>query len=322
MREAARGLASRSGTEGQLLLEGSRGLALYMRGRFREALEVLDAVYATFGESRLRNSAAGKNVRLFAVYACYHTGRLREEARRAALLLRHVESQGDFYTSVCLRSTVMVDIRLAADDPDGARRHLSEAMAQWTRTGFSIQHWYAMLSGAHIELYVGDGAQARARIERDTRALKKSFLLHSRFIRGFTTHLRACCAIASIDADPSSRSARVREARRLARRLERDPAPWSRVLGSLARSAAANAAGERAEAIDALRGGLARSEEASMWLHAWAAAYQLGSLLGGEEGAAFVGRAERAMSEEGVRAPARMARMLLPGRFDRGPSAP
>ncbi|HEY5147392.1 MAG TPA: hypothetical protein VII82_11530, partial [Polyangiaceae bacterium] len=108
----------------------------------------------------------------------------------------------------------------------------------------------------------------------------------------------------------------------LARRLERDPAPWSRVLGSLARSAAANAAGERAEAIDALRGGLARSEEASMWLHAWAAAYQLGSLLGGEEGAAFVGRAERAMSEEGVRAPARMARMLLPGRFDRGPSAP
>jgi tetratricopeptide (TPR) repeat protein len=316
MREAARGLASRSGTEGQLLLEGARGLALYMRGRFREALEALDAVYATFGESRLRNSAAGKNVRLFAVYACYHTGRLREEARRAALLLRHVESQGDFYTSVCLRSTVMVDIRLAADDPDGARRHLSDAIAQWTRTGFSIQHWYAMLSTANIELYVGDGAKARSRVERDMPALKRSFLLHSRFIRGFTDYLRASCAVASIDADPSSRSARVREARHFARRLERDPAPWSRVLGTFARSAAANAAGERAEAIGALREALARSEEVHMRLHAWAAGHQLGSLLGGEEGAVLLGRAERAMSEEGVRAPARMARLFLPGRWE------
>jgi tetratricopeptide (TPR) repeat protein len=316
MYEAARGLASRSGIDGQLQLEGARGLALYMRGRFHEALEVLDVIYANFGDSRLRNSAAEKNLRLFAVYACYHTGRLREEARRAALLLRHVESQGDFYTSVCLRSTVMVDIRLAADDPDGARRHLSEAMAQWTRIGFSVQHWYAMVSTANIELYVGDGAKARSRIERDMPALKRSFLLHSRFIRGFTDYLRAICAVASIDTDPSLRSARVREARHFARGLEREPAPWSRVLGALARSAAANAAGERAEAIDALREAIARSEEAHMRLHAWAAGHQLGSLLGGEEGAVLLARAERAMSEEGVRAPARMARLFVPGRWE------
>ena len=169
-------------------IEGARGLSLYMRGRFREALEALDSSLATVGQNRIQNSAAGGNVRLFAVFACFFTGRLREEARRAALLLREVENRGDFYTAVCLRSTVMVDICLAADDPDGARRHLREAMARWTKSGFNVQHWYAMLSETNIELYVGDGARALARLERDAPALKKSFLLHSRFIEGFTAY--------------------------------------------------------------------------------------------------------------------------------------
>ncbi len=320
MLEAARGLAARSGEEGKLQLDGARALALYVRGRFQEALEALDAVDAAAKASNRRHSTAGTNIRLFAVFACFFTGRLREEARRARLLLRDVESRGDFYASVCLRSTVMVDISLAADDPDGARRHLSEAMARWTRNGFNIQHWYAMVSGTNIELYVGDGSRARARLERDARALRRSFLLHSRFLRGFTAYLRACSAVASIDADPSSRTARVREARRLARQLERERSAWSGVLASLAWAAAANAAGERAEAVGALRQALARGEETGMWLHAWAARYQLGSLLGGEEGAALVDQAERAMVAEGVRTPARMAGLHLPGRWEALPA--
>jgi tetratricopeptide (TPR) repeat protein len=315
MLEVARRLASRTGDEGRLYVEAARGLALHMRGRFREALEALDRVTAAAGQQGVRNSAAAGNVRLFAILACFFTGRLREVARRATLLLREVENRGDFYTAVCLRATVMVDIRLAADDPDGARRHLREAMAGWTQSGFNVQHWYAMLSEANIELYVGDGARARARLERDAPALRRSFLLHSRFIEGFTVYARARGAVASIDADPTSRPARVREARRLARQLERTPAPWCRALASLAFAAAANAADERAEAIDALREALARSEAADMWLHAWAVRHRLGSLLGGDQGAALVAQAEQAMTAEGVRAPTRMAGMLLPGRW-------
>jgi hypothetical protein len=63
------------------------------------------------------------------------------------------------------------------------------------------------------------------------------------------------------------------------------------------------------------REALARSERANLWLHAWAARHQLGLLLGGDEGAVLVAQAEQAMTTEGVRAPARMAGMLLPGRW-------
>jgi len=313
--EAARSLASRAGDEGRLQLDAAHGLALYMRGRFPEALEALDAALADPARGRLLYSAAGGNVRLFAVFACFFSGRLREEARRAAPLLRDVEQRGDFYTAVCLRSTVMVDICLARDDPDGARRHLREAMARWTRSGFSVQHWYAMFSEVNIDLYVGDGASARARLERDARALRRSFLLHSRFIAGFTAYVQACGAIASIDAEPATRTARVSEARHLARQLERTPAAWSKALASLVRAAAANAAGDRAEAIDALREALARCEGAGMRLHSWAARRRLGSRLGGDEGAALVAQAEEAMSAEGVRNPDRMAGIHLPGRW-------
>jgi hypothetical protein len=40
--------------------------------------------------------------------------------------------------------------------------------------------------------------------------------------------------------------------------------------------------------------------------------------LGGDEGDRYVAQADAAMQAEGVRAPARMAAMLFPGRWDAG----
>jgi serine/threonine protein kinase/tetratricopeptide (TPR) repeat protein len=311
--EAARTLAARLGADGGSFLEGARGSALYMRGRYREALVELDAAAR---RSSLRSGSV--NVRLFAIYSCYYLGRLREEARRAARLLRDAEDRGDVYTTVSLRATVMVDMCLVADDADGARRHLREAMAKWTQNGFHVQHWYAMLSEAGIALYVGDGARAYATMAAGAPALKKSLLLHARTIRGFTAYYRACCAIASIEAG-ANRRARVREAGRLGKQLEKERGVWGATLASLVFASAANAAGARAEAIESLRRAIAHAESAGMALHAWAAGYQLGSLLGSDEGKTLISRAQQAMAAEGVRAPARLVRVLVPGRWEPDP---
>jgi tetratricopeptide (TPR) repeat protein len=310
MLEAARGLAARVGPEGQLFYEGTQGLALYMQGRFAEAREILDDIVARYRKTPYRTTT---NFRLFGVFVTFFNGALREEVRRGKMLLRHVEDRGDVYTAVCLRTTVMVDSALADDDPEEARRNLRVAMDRWTTDGFNVQHWYAMASEAAVELYVGDGARAYARIERDAVALKKSFLLHSRFVRGYTAYVRGCCAVASAGADPTLAPARIREARRMGRRLEREPHFWSSALALLVRAAAAYAEGQRSEAIEALRLGLERTEKAGLIPHSWAARYQLGLLVGGDEGAALTTQATQAMTAEGVRAPARMAAFLLPG---------
>ena len=208
MLETARGLAARCAPGDATYFEGARGLALYMRGHYREALEIFDGLEPLArGSTRLGTAFA----RQYAIYSCFYLGRLREEAQRAARLLRDVADRGDVYTIVSLRTTVFVDICLVADDPGEARRHLREGMAQWAQNGFHLQHWFAMLSEAGVELYVGDGVRAYERMARDARALRSSLLLHARTVRGFTAYVRGCCAIASIDAagDAATRRARI-----------------------------------------------------------------------------------------------------------------
>ncbi len=287
-----------------------RGLSLFHRGRWKEASEVL------FGRAAARSNAAFSHARLFGVYSLFYLGRLREHARRAARLLADSERRGDLYTAVNLYAAPIVDDCLAADDPDAAREHLRRVLATWTQNGFHIQHWKVMVRGAEIELYVGDGAAAYARLERDRRAYRRSLLDHAQFVREMTRYTRGCAAVASaLDAPAAVRRARLAEARTAARRLERQRMTWTAPLASLLLAAAANAEGDTATATTALRAAIERAVAADMGLHAAAARHQLGCLLAGHEGAELRRQGESAMAAEGVRAPARMATMILPGRW-------
>jgi hypothetical protein len=242
-------------------------------------------------------------------------GDLREAALLHDRLLRDAEERGDLYTIVNLHTRATIFLSLAADDPDLARRHLRESMAKWSQTGFLLQHWQAMHYEAEIELYVGDAARAYDRIVRDERAFRRSLLGHVQVLRILTWYLRGRCAVASVDAVPSERHARLAEARKLARKLGREKMPYASLTGSIVTASVANAAGDRAGAITALREVLAGATAAELMLHVAAARYQLGSLLGGERGKAMVAQAEEEMATRGVRSTARMAARLVPGRW-------
>src|SRR5258708_28585568 len=94
-----------------------------------------------------------------------------------------------------------------------------------------------MRSEAEIALYEGDGAAAYGRLEQDARALKKSFLLRRhQYMRAMTAFVRGRAAIASgssVGAAPERRSRRLAEARRLARRLEREGVAWIAPLAAI-----------------------------------------------------------------------------------------
>ena len=85
------------------------------------------------------------NANVFAVYALAYLGDLREVKARTALLLADAERRGDRYTAVNLRASHPIAAWLAADDVEGARRHIRESMTQWSKTRFLVQHWQAML---------------------------------------------------------------------------------------------------------------------------------------------------------------------------------
>jgi eukaryotic-like serine/threonine-protein kinase len=314
LRALGQRLAQRSeDKDAQLFIDGTRGIALFLRGHFKEARDLLEMV--SEGSTMQKRSGWQSNAYLFAVDTLMVLGDLREAASLRERLLLDAEERGDLYTIVNLHTRATVFLSLAADDPDLARRHLREAMAQWSQTGFLLQHWQAMHYEAEIELYVGDAARAYDRIVRDEVAFRRSLLGQVQVLRVLTLYLRGRCAIASLDAVPSERVVRLAEARNLARRLAREKVPWASLDGSILTASVANATGDRPGAIAALRDVLAGATAAEMMLHVAAARYQLGSLLGGEAGKTMVAQADEEMASRGVRSAARMAARLVPGRW-------
>ena len=298
--------------EGKAFFEGSYGIGVYLRGHWREAHTLLDSSYA---RAQHHGHSAGwqSNAHVFGCWALNFLGEHGELARRHARLLADAERRGDMYTSVQLRDGLLAIVWLAADRPDEARRHARESMERWPNTRYLLQHWHQMFGEAEIELYVGDGARAYARIEKDAAALKKSLLLNVQHMRAQTAFVRGRCAIASIGGQPSLKAQRLAEARRLALSLEREAMGWTAPFAAILSGGAASVDGDAQSAASFLRSAIERAEAAEMSGYASAARHQLGRLLGGDEGAALVAAAQAAMRAQGIHDPARFASTLVPG---------
>ena len=228
-------------------------------------------------------------------------------------LYAEAEDRGDLYTTVNIRTSTSVRKWLAADEPDRARRDVREALAHWPQAGFLVQHWQAMIYAPDIDLYVDDPAAAYERFVRDMPRLKKSLLLHAGFARALTFYTHGRLAIASVDAVPAIRRARIDEARHMARRLERECSAWTGVLASLVEALAENAEGHRAAAIEALRKAVERAHATETLSYVPAARYRLGQLLGGDEGGEMIRVSRETMIAWGVRNPERWVRVYMPG---------
>ncbi len=311
--EIARRLAEKEERpEGQAFFDGSHGVAVYLRGHWREALALLDGANTRV---QTHNHDAGwqANAHVFGCWALNLLGEHAELARRHGRLLADAERRGDMYTSVQLRDGSLAVVWLAADNPEAARRHAKESMAVWPHDRYLLQHWHRMFGEAEIELYVGNGVQAYARVERDTVALKKSLLLNVQHMRAQTMFVRGRCAIASAIGEPTLKTRRLAEARKLARNLEREGMAWTAPFAALVSAGAASVEGDAAGAAALLRSAIERAEAANMAGYASAARHQLGLLIGGEEGQALVVAAEQALRAQGIVAPERFASTLVPG---------
>ena len=299
--------------DAQVFVDGTRGISLFLRGHFKEARDLLELVSERNGMQK--RSGWQSNAYLFAVDTLMVLGDLREAASLRERLLVDAEERGDLYTIVNLHTRATVFLSLAADDPDLARRHLREAMAQWSQTGLPA----AALAGDAIR--GGDRALRRRRSAGVRAHRARPGGVPAQPPRQRAGAARPHVVPAGPVRDRVARR-RAREARRPHRRGAQAGAPagardmhWASLTGSILTASAANAAGDRAGAIAALRDVLAGATAAELMLHVAAAQYQLGSLLGGEAGKAMVAQADEEMASRGVRSSSRMAARLVPGRW-------
>jgi hypothetical protein len=253
----------------------------------------------------------------FSNWSLAYRGGLGELGRLVPARLREAKDRGDLYAAMCVSTGLPTMVWLAGDDAAAARACSREAIARWSQKTFHVEHWWAMLGERQVDLYTGDAQAAYDQVHAQWSALSNSLLLMVQLTRLEATHLRARTALALARARPERQRTLCREVEHYAAHIVKERMPWSTPLAALLRAGMAATQGDLTRAQALLReadGGLAA---AHMELYANAARWQMGRLVGGDEGRAMVERAETWMSGEGIVDRARMAAMLAPG-FDAG----
>jgi hypothetical protein len=126
------------------------------------------------------------------------------------------------------------------------------------------------------------------------------------------TRARIALARAAATADRTERARLLGVARKLARRLARDPVPVAQPLGRMIDAGVAHLADDPGGAVSALRHALAAFDGMDTMLWASVARRRLGQTLGGDEGRAMLVASDAWFVQRGVKNPARMTSMLLP----------
>ena len=287
------------------------GVAAVSMGRWEDGWRALADAEAIF-----RTRCAGviwelATLHHHRVWALALRGLYGEMISYGTRVLDEARERGDVYTPATIGMFVESLERLLADDATGSRNALREVARRWTHKGSSLQRIMENMQDTFIDLYIGDGVSAWDRLNEWWPDLLASHLLRLEQMRIQMFHLRAACAIQAGVATRSNRLLQV--AKRDARRLERERAPWARPEAQVIDAALAVLRGNRAVAVNLLGKAAAHCETLGRGQFGYPARRQQGLLMGGDEGRQIVALAESSMIQQGIRNPERWTALHVPG---------
>jgi eukaryotic-like serine/threonine-protein kinase len=296
------------------LMALTRGSSAHLQGRFAEAREA-----CARADVILRERCTGVAWELdtnetFWLTCLMQLGELKELSSRAFLLLEEARRRGDLYAqSQALVRHIHV-ARLADDQPAEAEAALQQGGEVWPARGFHLQHFWGLMGRVETDLYRGAAGQAWARLATGWRDFRRSLLLRVEILRVRALHLRGRTALAAALEGVRERGL-LATASREAGRLSREPAPWAAPHAHAIFAGLASVRGRMEDAVRELDTAEAGFRAAGMGLLAAACRRQRGQLVGGEDGRGLATSADVWMAGQGIRNPARLCAMLVPGRW-------
>jgi hypothetical protein len=327
-------LAEQSGTpEARAVSSIATGSVHYLSGRFKTSVEAFSSDPNMLDESSLGLIQERVTARILLIYALAFSGRYAELCRQQERGLRDAMGRGDAYAAVSFRIGCPSLAWLVSDRPDLAEQHLAAALKEWSRAGFHIPHFNAMIGSVWAKLYAGDGEAAYAVASDGMRRTRASLIWRMESQRVRMLYARGCAALALLQSGICRDPRVLREVEGDARAITRERAAWCKPFAAVLRAGAvltrplleqrrggrtgnghppSLSERERKYAIKSLE--LARDEfqVGDMVSYAAAAAYQLAELRGGDQAARGRNEALAIVAREGVVNPERMLRMLVP----------
>jgi eukaryotic-like serine/threonine-protein kinase len=289
----------------------AEGAAAYCEGSWRAGLESSDRAEQIFRDRCVGVSWELDTARTFSLWCLNFMGEMAELSRRCHDLIAEARNRGDLFVLTNVQTFNMAVVRLAADDTDGGRGDLDDAVGHWSQQGYHVQHQNVLLGRVHIELYAGNADAARKQVVKNWLAFWNSLMGQIQNARIQEIQMRAYSALA-LAVNCSDSKPMLREAEWMARRLQRERHPWPDALALYIRAAIASLRNDPA-ARKKLNDAADAFQTADMRLYAAAVRRRLGRLIGGVEGRALIEQADAWMTGQTIRNPARMTAVFAPG---------
>jgi hypothetical protein len=256
----------------------------------------------------------------FIGWAHLTAGDYRVTADHADRVLRSARRRGDRFIEVGFR--VQFPQRYMLDDrPGEGMRDVDDALASWPVPDdleqISNQFYWAWRGRTMLAIYSGRALADAAALDDGWRRIAHSLLWKVPAVRLDVSVWAGACSLARAAevrrTDPAQLRTHIADARRHLRTIAVNPLPAHASSAQLFRAVIAHLEGNNDRAVAALRLALQLLDELGMIGPGMAARWQLGRLLGGDEGAALLDASRRWFNSIGTRNPERMAACGMPG---------
>jgi len=288
----------------------SRGLARYLCGMYVEALHDFESSAELLREQTIGARWEIDITEVYRAVTLVVLGRLNELDCVVSRLLTEAVQGGDEYLAINLRAMRANLLWLVRDAPEEGRWYVEEAqrMTRAQSQRFSLSDFYYLCALANIDLYQGDAASARRRVEEAWPGLRRSHLLGIQRIHTEVAFLRIRTAVALAQQLPARRAALFRDAKRTIGSLK--GSDEREALASLGRAMIA-AVEKTEEAMPPVTEALLRLDACGLALYAHAARLRFGALLGAG-GEALRSEADAYMTSQRVTNPVALSRVFVP----------
>ncbi len=292
-----------------------KGVYRYFVGEWDAAANELCAVEQYFLSHCHGVSWELATTRSFACFSLRLAGRLRELCERFDRYTADADRTGDRYLATNLRTYPSV-VWMIRDDVARASKDIEGILDAWPADMYQVQHFFYLYARCEHAIYAGRPEVASRAILDETPKLRRAGLLKLRGLRVEYAWICGRVAVAAAEGIPEGeRLPHLRQAQQCVRFLSEAEHQTAVAMGAAIEAGVhwLSPGADRSAALVALDRAVATAEAAGAILLAEAGRRWLGEIIGGRRGEELRIRSHGWMAEQGVRNPARLAYLVVPG---------